>query len=532
MPDAAAIEGGLPEWRRDLNRFCENWIFAFVVAFAIRHFCLELFRIPSASMEPMLYGDPGLGKGDFVVVDKLSSRFRDIQRWDVAVFQYPVPEVESSHGERARPATTADGGRIDNPLWRPLLGGNFVKRVAVLPGEEFYIQGGDLFLRGADGAWAIARKPAALQEQLWLPVYRAGEQPGYNPWVASDGASASPSGDGMSCTLADGASLRFNQPLRNLYLKPGAVAVRPRGTSDSWVRLDDLAMTRPQFAWNDRTGSLWDLDRWDLKRLTSADEDDPARKGRELNQLMTEWTGDLRVAFRLDSVTGSPRLRFAERGVGATADALAVDLVLSAGGWQVAGGGIAEHGDASLVGRRIAFWHVDGQVVLAIDGAEVLRRDVPWRDPNIDRPGISFTGSGAMAISGLGIDRDLHWCRKGFLEENRDAADLDAYAARVRDAEHDPERLDMIVNGVRLSRNVRAQLVRKDEADLTRQEAVRAYGTGPDNPARAPVDAYLMLGDNSPLSLDGREWGFVPAVNMRGRAWLVVFPPTRWRIIR
>jgi hypothetical protein len=41
-----------------------------------------------------------------------------------------------------------------------------------------------------------------------------------------------------------------------------------------------------------------------------------------------------------------------------------------------------------------------------------------------------------------------------------------------------------------------------------------------------------MLGDNSPLSLDGREWGFVPAENLRGRGWLVVFPPQRWKVIR
>jgi signal peptidase I len=64
--------------RRRLHRFCENWIFALIIAFGIRHFGVELFRIPSASMEPMLLGDPGLGKGDFVVVDKLTSRFRAV----------------------------------------------------------------------------------------------------------------------------------------------------------------------------------------------------------------------------------------------------------------------------------------------------------------------------------------------------------------------------------------------------------------------------------------------------------------------
>lgn len=529
MPDAASFEAGLPEWRRDLNRFCENWIFAFVVAFAIRHFCLELFRIPSASMEPMLYGDPGLFKGDFVVVDKLTQRFRPIQRWDVAVFQYPVPEIESVRGERARPAITAEGDRIDNPLLRPLLGGNFVKRAVVLPGEEFYLQGGDLFLRsGAD--WAVARKPAALQEKLWLPIYRAGEQPGYRPWSGQPGAGEA--ADGISADLADGAVLSFTQPLRNLYLKPGAVAVRQRGTVENWVKIDDLAMTRPQFAWGERTGSLWDLDNWEFKRLTSADEDDPGRKGRELRDLVTEWTGDLRVSFRVGQVTGSPRLRLSNRVLGAAADTQAIDLVLAPTSWQVIAPGVTADGSQPLAGKSVTFARVDGQVVLTIDGAEVLRREVPWMDPNRERPGISWTGPGRIEISALAVDRDLHWCSKGFLEENRQAGDFDGYIARVRDQERDSEVIDTAVNNLRLARTVRAELLGKDETDLTRSEAIRSYGNGPENPARAPADGYLMLGDNSPHSFDGREWGFVPALNMRGRALLVIFPPTRWRVIR
>ena len=530
MPDAAIIEAGLPEWRRDLNRFCENWIFAFVVAFAIRHFCLELFRIPSASMEPMLYGDPGLFKGDFVVVDKLTQRFKPIQRWDVAVFQYPVPEVESARGERARPAITADGARLDNPLFRPLLGGNFVKRAVVLPGEEFYLQGGDLFVRGADQAWTVARKPAALQEVLWLPVYRSGAQPGYRPWAGLP-AAGQPE-DGLAAELGDGAALTFTQPLRNLYLKPGAVAVRPQGSADPWVRLDDVAMTRPQFAYGERTGCLWDLEHWEVKRLTSADEDDPTRKGRPLNELMTEWTGDLRVSFRVGQVTGSPRLRLSNRALGALADSRAIDLVLAASGWKVLAPGVAVDGNQTLVGKQVTFSQVDGQVVLTIDGSEVLRREIAWTDPNHERPGLSWQGPGRIEVSALAVDRDLHWCRKGFLVENREAASLDDYVARIREGERDAERIDSAANNVRLTRTVRAELLGKAEEDLTRAEAVRAYGSGPDNPARAPADGYLMLGDNSPLSLDGREWGFVPALNMRGRALLVIFPPTRWRVIR
>ena len=43
--------------------------------------------------------------------------------------------------------------------------------------------------------------------------------------------------------------------------------------------------------------------------------------------------------------------------------------------------------------------------------------------------------------------------------------------------------------------------------------------------------AYLMLGDNSPLSWDGRNWGWVPETNLRGRVLAVVLPPSRWHVV-
>src|SRR3954463_251818 len=112
------LEAAQPEWQRWLNRFCENWIFAFIVAMAVRHFCLEAFRIPTASMEPMLYGDPALLQSDHVIVDKLVSRFRPAKRWDVTVFQFPQPEIRVD-GEDITAYDEA-GRRRDDWFRRPL----------------------------------------------------------------------------------------------------------------------------------------------------------------------------------------------------------------------------------------------------------------------------------------------------------------------------------------------------------------------------------------------------------------------------
>ncbi|MBN8525369.1 MAG: hypothetical protein J0M02_08545 [Planctomycetes bacterium] len=531
----AAAERPAVEWRRRLHRFCENWIFALIIAFGIRHFGVELFRIPSASMEPMLLGDPGLGKGDFVIVDKLTSRFREVQRWDVAVFQYPVPEIESGKGGRARPAIGADGDRLDDPLTRPLLGGNFVKRAVVLPGEEFYIQGGDVFLRDGAG-WTVARKPAGLQEKLWQAIYRVDGQPGYRPWAAEGGSSVEVVGDRLDLRLA-GGPVRFTQPLRNVYLKDGAVAARPLGGADAWTRVDGIGLTHPRFAWSGGgEGSIWELDRWELKRLTSADNDDPNR-GTQINQLMTEWNGDLRVGFDLAALEGSAVLSLVSQAPGTPGPERTIDLTLRPDGWSLAGTGAAAgllaSGPATPVGHRIDLAHVDGQVVVRIDGAEAHRSPVAWVNPNLHRPGLRWSGSGSVGLRGVLVERDLHYTTKGFLSPAPGAADPDTLLSRLGEQGLDPEDRDNVFAGqVRMPRSVRGQLLGKPADELSRSEATRAYGTGPDNPTRAPDGAYLMLGDNSPHSLDGRDWGFVPAENLRGRGWLVVFPPQRWKVIR
>lgn len=522
------------EWRRRLHRFCENWIFALIIAFGIRHFGVELFRIPSASMEPMLLGDPGLGKGDFVVVDKLTARFRQVQRWDVAVFQYPVPEVESGKGGRARPAISADGTRLDDPLTRPLLGGNFVKRVVVLPGEDFYIQGGDVFLRSGTG-WTVARKPPGLQEHLWQPIYRAGAQPGYRPWVAEGGAAVELLGDRLELKPAGGV-VRFDQPLRNVYIKDGSVAVRRMGSAEAFVRIDDIGMTHPRFAWSDGAeGTIWQLDRWEIKRLTSADNDDPGR-GTLVNQLMQDWTGDLRVGGKIERLDGELVLTLAAQAPGTPVAERSLALTLRADGWSLAGSGLAAGvtagGPAALIGHRIDVAQIDGQVVVRLDGQELHRGELAWADPNRHRPALTFGGTGSVALVGLTVERDLHYTARGFLVEAPNAGNPDAVLDQVSKATDAEDRDNSFAGQVRLPRSVRAQLLGKSPDDLTRLEAMKSYGTGPEHPARAPEGGYLMLGDNSPHSLDGREWGFVPAENLRGRGWLVVFPPQRWKVIR
>ena len=103
-----------------------------------RTFVLLPIHVPTGSMEPTILGvTGGHGWSDHLFVDQTRWLLGEPERWDVAVFQYP--------------------------LQRDV---HFVKRVVGLPGETVSILDGEIWVDGV-----VVRKPPHVQAALWREVF-------------------------------------------------------------------------------------------------------------------------------------------------------------------------------------------------------------------------------------------------------------------------------------------------------------------------------------------------------------------------
>src|SRR3989304_7666028 len=88
-----------------VREYAEAIIIALVLAFIIRTFVVQAFKIPSGSMIPTLQ------IGDHILVNKFIYRFTDVKRGDIIVFKFPKDESR-----------------------------DFIKRVVGLPGDKIEVK--------------------------------------------------------------------------------------------------------------------------------------------------------------------------------------------------------------------------------------------------------------------------------------------------------------------------------------------------------------------------------------------------------
>lgn len=112
---------------------------AFLLAFLLRTFVLQVFFIPSGSMEDTLQID------DRMVVEKVTYLFREPARGEIVVFEgesFGVVDPDATAGERLVRGLGQFLGVV------PANARDYVKRVIGLPGDEILIEQGQVFVNG------------------------------------------------------------------------------------------------------------------------------------------------------------------------------------------------------------------------------------------------------------------------------------------------------------------------------------------------------------------------------------------------
>lgn len=95
-------------------------IIAAVIVIPIRYFLFQPFFVRGESM------DPNFENGDYLIIDEISYRFKNVQRGEVIVFKYPL-----------------------NPSQR------FIKRVIGLPGETVEVKQGKVIIYNDQGTYIL-----------------------------------------------------------------------------------------------------------------------------------------------------------------------------------------------------------------------------------------------------------------------------------------------------------------------------------------------------------------------------------------
>lgn len=310
---------------------------------------------------PLRPEDVAAKAGDRILVHKWPYDFHGWlgpRRWDVIVFKDPADATQ-----------------------------NYIKRLVALPGESVEIADGDLFIDGA-----IARKPAAVQRVMWLPVFDQSHPPmaapagRRSPWRAIQGGDA-----------------------------PGW-----HGLESRVVHYDGLDAVSRTLVFRPQRTSLYA-------------EDMAGYNGGSSNVTY----GDVRIVGELTLHAGDGALELKIERPGATFTAQ-----ITAGGdailWMREAGGRGDvpigeaHGLRVGPGRpvRLEFAHVDYRAYLALDGAEVIatrkdqydarlakiRSEPRWSPVALELRAQSLK----FTLRGLRVDRDVHYTYRPGLTQRAD----------------------------------------------------------------------------------------------------------------
>jgi signal peptidase I len=494
----AGTGGGKKAGKKHKGReLIECLLVAAALALSIRTFGFQIFKIPTRSMEPALYGNENYG--DRVVAMMWYNRGRlglglgGVHRWQVLVFRHEV------------------GGEPTN----------YIKRVVGLPGERLEIRDGDIWVAGPrETRMRIARKPRDLQEDIWIRLCQMDfEDPRRLPYYWDAQA-------GSSVRVEDGELLFGSSPGSESLLHWR----HRRGIDNRFIRLTVRRPTCPSVRMDEETGkqavcgrefkAVFDTARplafcpdpkcakpiWGVR-----DDGSPGLRedgspvlimdrpdNHEISNYWTEADGpphsvpDIRLAsdFRVLEPAG----RF-EAVLTCRSERFSLVIPLGGETSRVEVYRQTDAGRRTLIGsrsmrlargvrHRLEIVNVDAEFRAAVNG--LLIGDKPYRyeppEPGRSDAELRLSGGGRVALDNLTLDRDIY------------------YGHVTRDMHQDWHRIP--------------------------PERLKRSGIA------IPGDSYFFLGDNQLASSDGRCFGPKHEDTIVARGLLVVWPPSRMHWIR
>ena len=481
----------------------QSLVVAFVLAMVFRGFVVEGFVIPTGSMAPTLLGQHLLKHSDqtgeyFPIGFDINRNIGPERFVDPMLGRtMPLPLSEAKKviprsGDRVLVLKTLypffEPKRFDvvvfkNPTDTQGLAANYIKRLIGLPNETLWIADGEIFAKKGDSPFLIQRKPEHVQKSLWRPVSNSDSIPTDilalpRPW-AGHPWQASPIGD--------------------------------------WSQVDRI--------WS-CDGGLATLT-WDHHKMPIDDWD-------SYNMLMPrdrqESISDIRVAATITPESTNLAIKFELTAVGQLFH------------WEINGSqGVLSRKllhdsqpptkiDFTIaplrVGKptRVEFCHVDQAMVMYIDGERVC--ELLYDFGPEQRLRLITRSDESVLIADIagrgGVAPSLAWSFEGSpFTMTRVTLDHDLYYRSGRIPARATKNPTLAGN---------EKLV---------EVGSPAFGTHPDKLAVLGQDQFMMAGDNSQYSLDGRLWGnpdaFVAAqidtspflVNrdlLIGKAWCVYWP--------
>jgi len=313
-------------------------------------------RCPRCSSSLMTDEEMPVANGDRILVLKCIYQFLEPKRWDVIVFKNP-PE--------------------------PTI--NYIKRLIGLPGESLQIIDGDIYIDGQ-----ISRKPAKIQNELWMPVY----DNDYQPVRPEDGS--------FNGHL-------WQQPFRNVG---DSKWVNEDSNSPTVFRLDSPAGQISSLVYDTSIGN-------DFKATYAYNDVDTYG--------YMPYCSDLMVRFDCQATDPNGRIGIALSKYETTYRA---EVYLWSGGTMV----VTKHQKGKepeeLVGISIGGWrineethvkftNVDHQLIFEYGGTKWthdLGRDLEGAGPIREdiEPRVEIFGSGKLTLSHIAILRDIHYTKVKF----------------------------------------------------------------------------------------------------------------------